>query len=115
MEFCRVLISGQETAARSYGEVRDWLCRCSDGLENVAGRDALKVRRVGPDLLLELAEEGSSLLHRLEPEVDSYEIRVVDPVTDLDRFDTALGPKVVEGSEGLEPWLQVVDAVFDVK
>ena len=81
----------------------------------MGGRGAVEVRCVGPDLRLELGEEGASLLNRFELQVDDDVVRVVDPVANLDGGYAALGSKVVEGSERCEPRLEVVDGVFDVK
>ena len=84
----------------------------SDGLEDVGGWGALEVVIVGPDPCLELAEKGSGLFHRVKLEVDRDVVRVLDTVANLDCGDAALGTEVVEGSEGFEPGLEVVDAVF---
>lgn len=73
------------------------------------------MRIVGPNPGLELAEEGSSLLRGVELEVYCDVVRVFDPVAHLDSGDATLGPEAIEGPEGFEPGLEVVDAVFYVK
>ena len=66
-------------------------------------------------MFLEAAEEGSGLLDRVELEVDCNVIGIVDAVAELDGLYAALGSEVVEGSKGLEPRPEVVDAMFDVE